>query len=203
MTFYSSKKLLLGLVLGGLVSSQIRADGYFDIVKNINMPSNRVMGVVAAASFAAVSSYIALTQEKQPEIQTNNPLLKGWNWYRRVFCGQASKKSQKGYLTQTKAHMNEDGTIDFDADLKIKDCYSESSGYVGNLITWYEANEKDVTKALGVGAIVALAVINPDIKEILGGLLKKAPYNELFVIPKAAQQVVQQAPKAIIDMTKI
>ncbi len=184
MTLSSSKKLLLGIVLSGCVAGQVKADGYFTGISNLNLPSNKVMGVIAAAAFASVSSYIALTQEKQPEIQTNNPLLKGWNWYRRVFCGQASKKSQKGYLTQTKAHMNEDGTIDFDADLKIKDCYSESSGYVGSAITWYEANEKDVTKALGVGAIVALAVVNPDFKEMLGNLLKKAPYNELFVIPK-------------------
>lgn len=174
--------------MSGMLVGQAQA-GMFETFTSLQKPSNKVIGVAAAATFAVVSSYIALTQEKQPEIQTSNPFLKGWNWYRRVFCGQASKKSQKGYLTQTKAHMNEDGTIDFDADLKIKDCYSESSGYVGNIITWYDSNEKDVTKALGIGAIVALAVVKPDVKEILGDLLKKAPYNELFTIPKVVKTI--------------
>lgn len=188
MDLFSSKKLLLGIAMSGMLVGQAQA-GMFETFTSFQKPSNKVMGVAAAATFAVVSSYLALTQEKQPVIQTNNPFLKVWNWYRRVFCGQASKKSQKGYLTQTKAHMNEDGTIDFDADLKIKDCYSESSGYVGNIITWYDSNEKDVTKALGIGAIVALAVVKPDVKEILGDLLKKAPYNELFTIPKAVKTI--------------
>lgn len=183
MVLSSFNKLCLGVVLSGLLAAPAQA-GVFDTFATMQKPSNTKIAVASAAVFAAVSSYIALTQEKQPEIQTNNPALKMWNWYRRVFCGQASKKSQKGYLTQTKAHMNEDGTIDFDADLKIKDCYSESSGYVGNAITWYDANEKDVKKAIGIGAIVALASFNTDIKDFLGSFVKSAPYNEGFKIAK-------------------
>lgn len=191
MDLFSSKKLLLGIAMGGMLVGQAQATGYFDTlgvqvanyfgVETLQTPSNKVIGVAAAATFAVVSSYIALTQEKQPVIQTNNPFLKGWNWYRRVFCGQASKKSQKGYLTQTKAHMNEDGTIDFDADLKIKDCYSESSGYVGNLITFYDSNEKDVKKAIGIGAIPLALVLGSmkfsTLKDFLVQHVSKAPYG--------------------------
>ena len=180
MTLSYSKKLVLGLVFSGLCA---QANG-MSIFANVQKPSNSKIAIAAAATFAAVSSYVALTQEKQPAIQTNNPALKLWNWYRRSFCGQASKKSQKGYLTQTQAHINVDGTIDFDADLKIKDCYSESSGYVGNAITWYDSNEKDVKKALGIGALIAFASFNTDVKDFFGTFLKSAPYNEGFKIAK-------------------
>lgn len=185
MDFSSSKKLLLGLVISGMLVSNVQADGIVETIKSFTkdakMPSNATMGVAAATIFATTSILIALKQEIQPEIQTHNPVLKIWDWYLRVFCGQASKKSQKGYLTKTHAHMNEDGTINFDADLNIKDCYSASSGYVGNALSWYDANEKDVKKAVGIGAIPAALFLGymqiTSLKDLLVQHVSKAPYG--------------------------
>lgn len=140
----------------------------------------------AAALFAVpfISSYIALTQDPQPAIKDGNAFEKMMNWYRRVICGQASKKSQKGYLTEVKAHMNEDGTIQFDDNVRIKDVYSESSGLFGTVLSWYDANEKDVKKAIGIAAIPAALFLGyltvTNISELLVNHALKGSYGEGF-----------------------
>lgn len=175
MALSSSKKFILSIVLSGF-ALQVQA-GLLDSFSNFQRPSNKTMAISGMVAFAITSAIISKKQEKQPAIETNNPFVKAWGWYLREFCGQAPKKSQKGYLTKTKAHMNEDGTIDFDTDLMIKDYYSEASGHVGKAIGWYDANEKDIKQAVGIGGIVALLAFRGDIKDIIGNFMKAAaPY---------------------------
>ena len=55
MDLFSSKKLLLGIAMGGMLVGQAQA-GVFETFTNFQKPSNKVMGVAAAATFAVVNA---------------------------------------------------------------------------------------------------------------------------------------------------
>ena len=125
--------------------------------------SVKMVAVVAAFVIPAVSAYIALTQDEQPVLENGTLFEKMVNWYRRVVCGKASKKVQI---------VQQNG--------ELKDTYTKASGMFGKTISLYDAYEKDVKKAAAIGAIFTIATLNTDLKDILGNLMKGAPYAEIF-----------------------
>ena len=176
ISLYSSKVVrstLLGLTLVGLAGSCVNTQAMsvesltssFANMQRMVPQSVKKAAVVAAFVIPAVSAYIALTQDEQPVLKNGTQFEKAVNWYRRVVCGKASKKTQ---VVQPNS--------------EIKDVYSNASGMFGKSISWYDANEKDVKKAVGIGAIpLALAAgwmtLNT-ISEMAIQHALKAPYGE-------------------------
>ena len=198
VTFTFSKitrSALLSLLIAGSLTQS--ANSYC-----LSKETKITAAAVAAFAVPFVSSYIALTQDPQPVLENGNAFEKAVNWYRRVICGVASKKSQKGYLTEVKAHLNNDGTIAFDDNVRIKDVYSDSSGVFGNVISWYEANEKDVKKAVGIGAIPAGLIMGyltlNTIKEILVQHALKAPYAAEGLAKRTIDAIASNAKNDIL-----
>lgn len=166
---------MLGLTFAGLAGSCVNTQAMslkgltssYASMQRMVPESVKKAAVVAAFVIPAVSAYIALTQDEQPVLQAGTQFEKAVNWYRRVVCGKASKKVQ---IVQ--------------ADGEIKDTYTKASGMFGKSITWYDANEKDVKRAVGIGAIpLALAAgwmtLNT-ISEMSIQHALKAPYGEAF-----------------------
>lgn len=121
---------------------------------------------------AGLCIYIASTQKEQKMYEGDSVLQKAANWFRRVVWGTAAKKVQKIEKTES-------------GEFIIKDTYTKATGLFGHIISFYDANEKDIKRAVGFGGIVALCSI-ADIKDIVAGLIKNAPYSELVKVPKAA-----------------
>lgn len=131
----------------------------------ISVPkSAKVAVAISAFVIPAISAYIASTQKEIPEIKNNDDaLIKFVKWYKKVIAGKVSKKIQ---ILQT--------------DGELKDTYTESSGVFGKLISWYDANEKDVKKAVGLGALTAGITTGAiTIKHILEWF-SMSPYSEAF-----------------------
>lgn len=163
------RSTLLGLTFAGVAGScaNTQAVPFANLIPSTNTAavpqSVKNFAFIAAFVIPTVSAYIALTQDEQPVLENGTLLEKMVNWYRRVVCGKASKKVQ---IVQ--------------ADGEIKDTYTKASGMFGKSITWYDANEKDVKKAAAIGALFTIATLNTDLKDILGNLMKGAPYVEVF-----------------------
>lgn len=162
MSFSQSKIVratFMGLLFAGLTGS---------CIPSYALSTKLKIGAAALAfAISFANSLTAIKQAKQPVITHGSLVEKIVNWYRRVICGVAGKKT----------HLEIKGT-------NIKDAYSESSGIYGTMIGWYDANEKDVKKALALGAIPAAAIMGwltvAGIKEFVTQNMLKAPYGEVL-----------------------
>ncbi len=163
---YISRPLRVGLLgalfLGLIGSSPVQADP--------KIPTKLIIEASMLFSFLAVSSLIAAKQDEQPELKDGSLLEKAINWYRRVVCGQISKKYKK---------LKPDGSV--------KNAYTESSGLFGTVLSVYNKHIKDIKTSIGVGAIPTLILLgqlglikNP--WDFLAGFVKGAPGSE-FIAP--------------------
>lgn len=114
----------------------------------------------------------ALIAYKQDENPIEHPGFV--NWYKRVICGHVSKKVQK-----IKPEANDDEQSEYIA--RIKDTYTKPSGLFGHVISFYNKNE-DVKKAAAFAALLTVGTFNKDIKNVLGNLVKTAPYADFFKV---------------------
>lgn len=133
----------------------------------VSNPLPKFETAIAAFIITAASSYIALIQDEQHELQEGNILEKMINWYRRVICGRASKKVQ--VLTK-----------DDKGQPYLKDTYTPSSGLFGKLISWYDANEKDVKKSAGLGVLTAGSLVGVITLKNIIEWFSFAPTSEFF-----------------------
>jgi hypothetical protein len=140
---------------------------------------------ITSGAVAALCSYIALTQKEQKKYEGDSLVQKAVNWFRRVICGTVSKKEQViDSADRTKT--------------KLKDTYTKATGLFGHLISFYDANEKDIKKAAAIGGLVALGSLNTNIKEIIVNLFKGAPYGEFVKAPNLTIAANAQAAAAYI-----
>ena len=139
-----------------------------------------LIGALSAAILIPVGTvYLAVTQDENPTFKEGTTTLQKFiNWYRTVVAGHASKKIQVVQIGG-----------------KIKDTYTQASGYTGKFITWYETYEKDLKKALGLGSMPALMIFGvlkfPAILELLANLATKGLYGECVKVAPIKNPIIK------------